>query len=316
MNKINVLITGAGGQLAKCIVDVLNRNSEVIEYSAFSHEDLSITDKVKINQLLSSKKYDYLINCAAYTNVAEAEHNEDAPLLANGYGPKVLAECCAEHNVRLIHFSTDYVFGGSIIPEDEDSCTPNPLNRYGRSKALGESEIIEISENVDSFEYMIFRISWLYSEYGNNFVKTILRKAKDHSEMKVVFDQVGSPTYAGDVAKFIIEYVILSGAPFYSGIYHYTNHGTISWYDFAHAICEIYNETMIWHGGESCKVNYEIQPITTNSLNLEVKRPRVVMLSKEKVMNAYNINIPYWRDSLKNVIEKLTIDGDEEFNLR
>ena len=134
--------------------------------------------------------------------------------------------------------------------------------------------------------------------------------------MKVVYDQVGSPTYAGDVAKFVVETVILSGIDFTSGIYHYTNHGSVSWYDFAYAICEIYNDVMIWHGGESCEVKYTIHPISTNSLGAGVKRPRVVMLSKESVLNTYNVNIPYWRDSLKNIIEKLAIDGDEEFNLR
>lgn len=320
MNKINVLITGAGGQLARCLVDVLNKNSKAIEYTALSHQELSITDRVKINSYLSEKKYDYLINCAAFTDVAGAEHNEDGALLGNGYGPKILSECCSENNVKLIHISTDYVFGGSVLPVDEDSDTPNPLNRYGKTKLLGETEILDMATKTEftekELQYMIIRTSWLYSEYGNNFVKTILRKAKQDRDMNIVFDQVGSPTYAGDLAKFIVEYVILSGIEFTSGIYHFSNHGSISWYDFAHAICEIYNDVMVWHGGEACEVHYRINPITTNSLGPGVTRPRVVMLSKEKVLNIYNMNIPYWRDSLKNVIEKLAIDGDEEFNVR
>lgn len=316
---INVLITGAGGQLAKCLVDVLNKHNKTVKYTAYNHNELSITDKVKITNILKEVHYDYLINCAAYTDVAGAENNEDSSLLTNGYGPKILAECCSENNVKLIHFSTDYVFGGSVIPYEE-SDAPNPLNRYGKSKLLGETEILDIAQKTEctdnELKYMIIRISWLYSEYGKNFVKTILRKAAAREEMKVVYDQIGSPTYAGDVAKFIVDYVLLSGVDFTSGIYHYTNHGSVSWYDFAHAICEIYNDVMTWHGGESCEVKYTIYPISTNSLGAGVKRPRVTMLSKDSVLDMYNINIPYWRDSLKNVIEKLAIDGDGEFNLR
>lgn len=319
MNKINVLITGAGGQLAKCLVDVLNKHTDKIEYTALSRKELSITDKEKINFYLSEKEYDYLINCAAFTDVAGAENNEEGALLGNGYGPKILSECCLKNNVKLIHISTDYVFGGSILPVNEDCDTLNPLNRYGKTKLLGEREILDTAArkefNGNELQYMIIRTSWLYSEYGNNFVKTILRKAKQHSNMNVVFDQVGSPTYAGDLASFIVEHVILSKNKFISGIYHYSNCGSISWYDFANAICEIYNDVIVHRGGESCKVNYTINPITTDSLGAGVNRPRVVMLSKEKIVNTYNANIPYWRDSLKNVIEKLVIYGNEEFNL-
>ena len=319
MNKINVLITGAGGQLAKCLVDVLNKHTDKIEYTALSRKELSITDKEKINFYLSEKEYDYLINCAAFTDVAGAENNEEGPLLGNGYGPKILSECCLKNNVKLIHISTDYVFGGSVLPVNEDCDTLNPLNRYGKTKLLGEREILDTAGrkefNGNELQYMIIRTSWLYSEYGNNFVKTILRKAKQHSNMNVVFDQVGSPTYAGDLASFIVERVILSEIKFISGIYHFSNYGSISWYDFANAICEIYNDVIVHHGGESCKVNYIINPISTDSLGAGVNRPRVVMLSKEKIVNTYNANIPYWRDSLKNVIEKLVIYGNEEFNL-
>ena len=202
---------------------------------------------------------------------------------------------------------------------NEDCDTLNPLNRYGKTKLLGEREILDTAArkefNGNELQYMIIRTSWLYSEYGNNFVKTILRKAKQHSNMNVVFDQVGSPTYAGDLASFIVERVILSEIKFISGIYHFSNYGSISWYDFANAICEIYNDVIVHRGGESCKVNYTINPITTDSLGAGVNRPRVVMLSKEKIVNTYNANIPYWRDSLKNVIEKLVIYGNEEFNL-
>lgn len=316
---INVLITGAGGQLAKCIIDVLNKNADTIKYTAYTRNELSITDKSKLSNILKKTHYDYLINCAAYTDVPGAEQNEEQSLLVNSYGPKILAECCSENNVKLIHFSTDYVFSGSLFPLEVDEA-PNPLNRYGRTKLLGETEITNIADKTkdtdNELQYMIIRISWLYSEYGKNFVKTILRKLKKNEELKVVYDQVGSPTYAGDVAAFLVHDVILSNTEFKSGIYHYTNYGSISWYDFAYAICEIYDKITYEINNEIKFASHIIYPISTDSLGAGVERPRVAMLSKENLTKTYNTKIPYWKDSLYNVIKKLVIYGDAEFNVR
>ena len=308
MNKINVLILGGSGQLAACFIDVLNNLTDKIDFISFPKSLMNITDKKNISNYLSKKKVDYLINCAAYTDVPRAEVNEDAAIFTNGYGPKVLAECCLESGTKLIHFSTDFAFGGSITPETEDN-TPNPLNTYGKTKVLGEQEITKLAEQSNKLEYMIIRTSWLYSEYGKNFVKTILKKVINREDIQVVVDQIGSPTYAKDLAKFVVYDVILSGKEFKSGIYHYSNQGNISWYDFANAIAEIYNEVRLDLGGETSIVPYNISPSYTSEANQNVKRPRVVMLDKRQVVRDYDTLIPYWRTSLKNVITKLVIDG-------
>lgn len=303
MKTKNILILGAGGQLAKCFIDKLE-NTSFVTYTALSRNDLSITDSININKCLANNKFDFLINCAAYTDVAGAEHNEESALLANGYGPKVLAECCAKHNVKLIHFSTDYVYDGSSELKTEESLT-NPLNLYGKTKLLGENEIINIAKNTN-LEYMIIRTSWLYSEYGKNFVKTIISKALNGDDLFVVEDQVGSPTYAGDLAEFVIHDVVLnSDDKFISGIYNYSDRGVISWYDFASAAIELYVRNYYTALGHYPNVKFTLSPIITNVKEQKVNRPMVGILSKEKVIRDYNANIPYWRYSLENVVRKL-----------
>ena len=313
MKNINILITGCSGQLGRCILDKINEYSsdEInIFHTDTDHTNLDIKDSTKIMSILNERDYDYLINCAAYTNVAKAEQDfEDKCLLANAYGPKILAECCSSKNVKLIHISTDYVFDGSAEVKTETSKT-NPLNRYGKTKLLGDTEIISVAEK-SNLEYMILRTSWVYSEYGTNFVKTIFNKLANHENAEVVYDQIGSPTYAGDLANFIIKKVIVENN-FVSGIFNYSNLGNISWYDFAKEI----EETMLANVTKNVKNHIGIvYPTITNVNILGVQRPMIGILSKDKLLNTFGKSedvTRYWNIPLKIVLRKLIQEKYDE----
>jgi len=283
INSGKILITGSNGQLGKCIQDVAEEYPEY-DFHFKTSTDLDITSQEKINTLFAREKFDYCINCAAYTSVDKAETDKKNAFLVNAEAVKYLAEACKYNNTTLIHISTDFVFDGTKgIPYTEDDL-PNPINVYGASKLKGEQYIQGILNN-----FFIIRTSWVYSEYGHNFVKTMLRLGEDREELSVVNDQIGTPTYAGDLANTIMEIIITKTTNF--GLYHYSNEGLISWYDFAKAIFAIKG------------MNIKVNPIPSEAYPTPAKRPIYSVLDKTKIKQVFNIiNIPNLENSLKEVI--------------
>jgi dTDP-4-dehydrorhamnose reductase len=285
MNKPTILVTGCNGQLGKEL-QALAHQYEQFHFVFASREDLKLHHYGLVENFFIGAKPQYCINCAAYTAVDKAEGEQEMAMLVNGESVGHLAAICKKYDTKLIHISTDYVFDGeSEIPYKEDDTT-NPINTYGASKLLGEQ--LCMKENGES---MIIRTSWVYSSFGNNFVKTIMRLMSERSEINVINDQVGSPTYAADFAKAILG--IISSGKWESGIYHYSNEGKISWYQFAVAIKEL--------TGSECKIN----PIITAQYPTAAKRPKFSLLNKEKIQHIFNISIPNWKESLQNCIQLL-----------
>jgi dTDP-4-dehydrorhamnose reductase len=284
--KVNVLILGKDGQLGKSL-------KKVFPQALFcSRNECDLTSPEHI-QNLPWESIDILINAAAFTAVDRAETNEGALLAEkiNFRGTELLAELSNQHNVVLVHISTDYVFDGEAFTPYTEEENVNPKSVYGETKLWGEKNCFE--ENPDT---IIIRTSWLYSAYGNNFVKTMLRLGKDRGQLNVVFDQVGTPTYAADLAIAILEIIAISAKnpeKFVPGIYHYSNEGVASWFDFAKAIFEI--------SGVNCNVN----PVLSDQFPTAAKRPNFSVLNKLKIKNVFELTIPYWRDSLKICIERL-----------
>lgn len=287
---IHILVTGSNGQLGRDLQQL------AIQYPGFDIDftdvdDLDITNIDELNNFLKDKSYNFIINCAAYTAVDKAEREKEAAFLVNATGPKNLATVAKKHNIKLIHVSTDYVFDGTNNTPYHEKEPPKPDSIYGQSKLEGELRIAETN-----CKAIIIRTSWLYSSFGANFVKTMIRLGKERDELKVVFDQTGSPTYSGDLAEAILEIVnnsIQTTGEFFDGIYHFSNEGVCSWYDFAIAIMEI--------SGLNCI----IEPIDTKEFPTPAKRPAYSVMNKRKIKQTYNIKIPYWRDSLKRCIKQL-----------
>ncbi len=284
-----ILVTGASGQLGREI-KVRSKNYFGYEFIFTDIDTLDITDGKKVREFISRNFCDWIINCAAYNFVEKAEAEYDKAIQINSFAVKNLVDSIKGTDSRLIHFSTDYVFDGkSNVPYKETSAT-NPLSAYGRSKLEGERSALQHPGTV------IIRTSWLYSEFGSNFVKSILNKGKVNEPLNVVFDQIGTPTYAADLADavlLIISKVIKNQIAFNAGLYHYSNEGVSSWYDFA---TEIVNES-----GFNCRVN----PILTKDLKSAVQRPFYSVLDKSKIKENYNLEIPHWRQSLRKCIKLL-----------
>lgn len=281
---MKIVITGAKGMLAQAVKEALKEN----ELVCTDVEELDITDEEKTVEFMEQEKPEYIINCAAYTAVDKAEENEEIARKVNSVGPKNLAKAAKATNSTLIHISTDYVFGGEkdisqSYKEDEGK---NPVTVYGVTKLEGEKAI---EENCD--KYYIFRTAWLYGE-GNNFVRTMLKLGTTKEEISVVDDQHGSPTYAVDLAS-IIKQSIEKKIPY--GIYHATNQGFTTWYDFTRKIFEI------------AKINCKVNPVSTEKYIemmkiVQAKRPKNSQLSKEKIL-AYGIQIPRYEDALERYLE-------------
>ncbi|MFK5878256.1 MAG: dTDP-4-dehydrorhamnose reductase [Flavobacteriaceae bacterium] len=280
-----VLVTGGNGQLARCINDVANSLTEY-EFVFASSIDLDITSKAQVNTFFETNLVDYCINCAAYTNVDKAEENSETAFKVNAYGAENLAKACKAKGVILIHISTDFVFDGKNICSYEESDTTNPINVYGASKLKGEQLI---QENLP--QYFIIRTSWLYSEYGANFMKTMLRLGNEKEELNVVSDQIGSPTYAKDLAKVILKIIKVDSKDY--GIFHYCNRGKTSWCGFSQAIFEEAN------------INIELNPIQTEAYPTPAKRPQFSALCTAKISELFDVEIPYWKDRLKVAIQNL-----------
>tara|TARA_R110002033_G_scaffold98637_1_gene146979 strand:- start:13201 stop:14058 length:858 start_codon:yes stop_codon:yes gene_type:complete len=282
---INVLVTGSNGQLASCIKDV-ERKYDNLNFIYTDYLELDICDLNQVQGFFKKNtQIHYCINCAAYTAVDNAETEADRAFEINAIGAKNLAVACKEYGIILIHISTDFVFDGKKTEPYTETDSTNPISVYGLSKLQGE---VEISQALQ--EYFIIRTSWLYSEHGNNFMKTMLKLAETRDKINVVSDQVGTPTYAGDLAEAIVFLIHKKSKKY--GIYHYSNRGEISWFEFAKAIFEEINSDII------------LTPIKTIDYKTLAKRPRYSVLNKSKTNKTFNIEIPTWRESLKKAILK------------
>lgn len=282
---MNILVTGCNGQLGNEI-QLLEREYPQHQWYNTDVQELDITDVNAIRQFVLEHQIDGIINCAAYTAVDKAEEQEKLCTKLNAEAPAYLASAVGSRGGWMIQISTDYVFDGtSHVPyvEDDDTC-PNSV--YGRTKLVGELNVQKLCE-----KSMIIRTAWLYSTFGNNFVKTMIRLGKERSELGVIFDQIGTPTYAHDLAHVIMTVVRKGIVP---GVYHFTNEGVISWYDFAKAIHRI-------AGIKTCHV----RPLHTAEYPTPARRPHYSVLDKTKIKKVYGIEIPYWEDSLRDCIEKL-----------
>lgn len=282
---MRILVTGALGQLGKALRKSMAEEDFDFICTDICAEDgvceLDITDEAALEEFLSSDKVDFVVNCAAYTDVNGAEDNEEEAFRINALAPGKLAAAAARHGVSLIHISTDYVFDGRTSQPYRESDQPAPLNVYGRSKLAGEQAVID-----SGCSYVIIRTAWLYSCNGRNFFNTILKQTSGQSEMKVVADQIGTPTYAKDLADAIVR-IIKSGISGKEGVYHYTDEGVASWYDFAVEICRGVGHLT------------DIIPCRTSEFPAKAQRPSYTVLDKSEIKRKFGIAIPYWRDSLE-----------------
>lgn len=281
----SVAVTGRNGQLGKELAQIAPQFPQ-FRFYFLSREDFPVDDTEKMSGWLKENPADYLINCAAYTAVDKAESEKEHAFKINGEAPGIIAGLLSKHAGKLIQLSTDYVFDGqSSTPLTEKAAT-HPINIYGASKLQGDQNAM--SKNAQT---LIIRTSWLYSYYGNNFVKTMMRLMKTKESIQVVNDQVGSPTYAADLAKAILQ--IISSEKFIPGIYHYSNEGETSWYGFAEEIKKI--------TGSSCTV----LPVASSGYPTAAKRPAYSLLDKSKIKKDYKLTIPGWRTSLAVCVDAL-----------
>jgi len=283
---MKILVTGANGQLGREL-QVLATSFAALDFLFFDRAALSIADPDAINTFFARERPAYCINCAAYTAVDKAESEKESAYLINGDAVGYLAAACHNTGARLIHISTDYVFDGHSATPLKEGDPTGPVSVYGASKLEGERQALQHHPEGT----LIIRTSWVYSEFGNNFVRTMIRLMKERPSINVVSDQVGSPTYAADLAAAILH--IINAPSFIPGLYHYSNEGRISWYEFALAIREGI--------GSTC----EVHPISTDQYPTPAKRPRFSLLDKSLIRSTYHLTIPEWRPSLVTCIGKM-----------
>lgn len=282
----NILVTGAKGQLGSELKD-LEVNYPQYNFYFTDVQELDITNQISVKSFIEHNNIEIIINCAAYTAVDKAESEFEINNQINHLAVKNFAEISKDKNIKMIHISTDYVFDGKNYKPYVESDSINPQSVYGETKLAGEVSMLTINPK----NSIIIRTSWVYSSYGNNFVKTMLRLGSVKEEVSVIFDQVGTPTYARDLAKVILE--ILSQINNSKvEIYHFSNQGVCSWYDFAKAIFELRG------------INVKVNPIETHEYLTSAKRPFYSVLNKNKITTTFNIKVPYWRDSLAKCLEK------------
>jgi dTDP-4-dehydrorhamnose reductase len=287
MSKI--LVFGANGQLGTCLKSVAE--TQGINNIIFPVEgSADILDPGALSSVFETEQPEYVINCAAYTLVDKAEDEQALAAAVNCEGAGNLAVLCQKYHATLIHISTDFVFDGSVPKLLNEFDPTNPISVYGLTKLQGEQVIVS---NLEA--HYILRTSWLYSEHGNNFVKTMLKLGAERDELKVIADQVGTPTYAIDLAEAIFA-IIASGNKAF-GTYHYSNEGVTSWYDFAKAIFDLSNTSV------------KLFPIPTSEFPTKATRPAFSVMNKQKFKTTFNMEIPYWRDSLKRCITALNINA-------
>ena len=282
---MNILITGCNGQLGN-EMQLLEKSDNANTYFNTDVAELDITDVEAINEFVEQHQIDGIVNCAAYTAVDKAEANQDICQLLNAEAPAYLAAAIEKRGGWMIQISTDYVFDGTNhtpYKEDEDTC-PNSV--YGRTKLVGEFNVLKLCSRS-----MVIRTAWLYSTFGSNFVKTMIRLGREKTQLGVIFDQIGTPTYARDLARTIMTII---GKGIKPGVYHFTNEGVTSWYDFTLAIHRL-------AGISQCKV----RPLHTSEYPTAATRPPYSVLDKTKIKETYDIEIPHWESSLKECIEQL-----------
>ncbi len=296
MNHMNILVTGAKGQLGQELKSLSALHPKATFYFT-DVEDLDILQLEQVQNFVVEHRIDALINCAAYTAVDKAESEQELCMQINAIGPENLAKAAAQVKARFIHISTDFVFNGNSYVPYTEMDAEDPLGVYGSTKLRGEKRVVQAYP-----QSVILRTSWLYSSFGNNFVKTMLRLGKEREQLGVIFDQVGTPTYAHDLAQAIMVILGSDDERYTPGIYHYSNEGVASWYDFTKAIHEI--------GGVDCKV----QPILAEAYPLPAARPHYSVLNKAKIKSIFSIEIPYWRESLKKCMALLNEEIENKNN--
>jgi dTDP-4-dehydrorhamnose reductase len=285
---MNVLVTGSNGQLGSEIRQLVGFYPQ-LKFIFTDVAELDITNEQDVKSFVAIQKIEAIINCAAYTAVDKAESDNLLATKINELGPRNLANAAAEVDAKMIQISTDYVFNGLSYVPLKESDPIDPIGVYGKTKADGEKAV-----NESGADAIVIRTSWLYSTFGNNFVKTIRKYGVERGHLKVVFDQVGTPTYARDLAKCCLDIITSSTKISEKGnIYHYSNEGAISWFDFAHAIIEL--------SGIECT----IEPVDSSQFVTAARRPNYSVMDKGKIKADFGIKIPYWRESLKECITLL-----------
>ncbi|MCD7963866.1 MAG: dTDP-4-dehydrorhamnose reductase [Rikenellaceae bacterium] len=290
---MNILVTGGNGQLGCCMQKLASENPNH-KFVFTDMPEADITDEKCIENFIVSNNTDIIVNCAAYTAVDKAETDVELCAKINAYGPKVLSLLAKKFDIPLIHVSTDYVFSGITCTPLHEYDPTGPTGIYGKTKLDGETAICE-----SGCKAAIIRTAWLYSEYGNNFVKTMLRLGKERDKLTVVYDQAGTPTYAVDLANAIIR--IAESEIIGCEVYHYSNEGVLSWFDFARKIFQLKNYMT------------KVEAVESDRFPTPAKRPAYSVLSKDKI-KAKGIEVPYWEDSLKKCLEELTNLNTEKSN--
>jgi len=281
MPKLNILVTGQNGQLGQSLAKIA-KDYPQFDFIFLGREQLDLSQPATLANALENIAFDIIINCAAYTAVDKAESEPELADAINHLAVEQLAQICNQRRATLIHISTDYVFDGKNYNPYIETDPVDPQGVYGITKLKGEQAMQAVNP-----KGAIIRTSWVYSEFGNNFVKTMLRLGAERDSLNVIYDQVGSPTYATDLAQAILALLSQPEQLNQTQVYHYSNEGVCSWYDFAKAIFEM--------SGTCCKVN----PIETKDYPTPAKRPHYSLMNKAKIKQDYLITIPYWRDSLK-----------------
>lgn len=291
MSKTVLLVTGANGQLGRSLQQIATEFPD-FDFVFFGSNELNVTDEASIAAAFERCRPAWCINAAAYTAVDKAETERAKAFAVNAEGVKLLADACKEYDAAMLHVSTDFVFAGNkALPLTEEDAVA-PLNCYGESKLQGE-----IALQQSGAQYIIVRTSWLHSPYGSNFVKTMLRLGRERGELSVVADQIGAPTFAEDLARTIMTIVQHDHRkqPAY-GLYHYSNEGVASWYDFAHAVFEI------------AGMRITLNPIPTSAYPAAVRRPHYSLMDKSKIKQTFGIRIPHWRESLRRCLRLLNAE--------
>lgn len=280
-----VLVTGAKGQLGQCIQSIAHQYP-TLNFLFVDKQQMDITNIIQISEFFKTHKVDWCINCAAYTAVDQAENHKEEAYQINVLGTRNIAQICQEYDAKLIHISTDFVFDGlKSSPYTERDAT-NPINVYGETKLKGELEV-----KAHCASHFIIRTSWLYSEFGHNFMKTMLRLASERDILRVVNDQIGSPTYALDLAEALLH--IIQKDKDHYGVFHYSNQGQISWFEFAQTIFELVNHHIV------------LEQILTKDYPTLATRPLYSVLDTSKISEAFNLEIPFWKDGLVTALSKV-----------
>jgi len=292
-----ILVTGSNGQLGKSLKDIFVQNNLNHEFVFVTREQIDLSHFDNVRNFVEKNQFDVIINCAAYTSVDKAEVEKKQANLINYLSVFNLAEIARDNHIKLIHISTDYVFDGLKQGAYYETDATTPLNVYGKTKLEGENAIFSIMQ----FDAIVIRTSWVYSIHGNNFVDTILNLCKVNNELNIVSDQIGSPTYATDLANAILS--IINNKKFNesaqeSQIFHYSNEGKCSWYEFAKEINRF--------SGARCKIN----PIHSKDYPQDAVRPKQVILNKRKIINFYDLDLIFWKDSLKKCIQVLSTNSN------